>query len=114
MHLKRILALSTVCILSILIISGIPEASALETLPSDLNTGPYVDHIVYKVIYTQDQKILALQAGWIEMDSSFFDPVYYSMLDSDPDINIFTALRNGYGHLTINCRDAPLNESVLR
>ena len=114
MHLKRILALSTVCILSILIISGIPEASALETLPSDLNTGPYVDNITYKVIANQDQRILALMAGEIEMDSSFFDPVYFSTLNADPDISIHSALRNGYGHITINTRDAPLNESVLR
>ena len=82
--------------------------------PADLNVGPYVDTLVYKVIANQDQRILALQAGEIEMDNSFFDPVYLPQLAADPDIDIFSALRNGYGHITINCRDAPLNESVLR
>jgi len=48
------------------------------------------------------------------MDNSFFDPVYLPQLDADPDIDIFSALRNGYGHITINCRDYPLNISGLR
>ncbi|TFG31789.1 hypothetical protein EU528_05170 [Candidatus Thorarchaeota archaeon] len=91
-----------------------PALSVAIDVPSDLNVGPYVDAIVYKVINNQDQRILALQAGEIEMDNSFFDPVYLPQLAADPDIDIFSALRNGYGHITINCRDAPLNESVLR
>ncbi|TFG99949.1 MAG: hypothetical protein E4H14_20055, partial [Candidatus Thorarchaeota archaeon] len=33
---------------------------------------------------------------------------------ADPDIDIYSALRNGYGHITINCRDYPLNISGLR
>jgi len=91
-----------------------PALSVAIDVPSDLNVGPYVDTIVYKVINNQDQRILALQAGEIEMDNSFFDPVHLDTLAADPDIDIFSALRNGYGHITINCRDAPLNESVLR
>jgi len=91
-----------------------PALSVAADVPSDLNVGPYVDKLVYKVIANQDQVILALQAGEIEMDNSFFDPVYLEALDQDPDIDIFSALRNGYGHITINCRDWPLNESVLR
>jgi ABC-type transport system substrate-binding protein len=79
-----------------------------------MNTGPYVDNLVFKVISNQEQRILALQAGEIEFDTSFFDPVHLDTLAADPDIDIFSALRNGYGHITINCRDAPLNESVLR
>jgi len=114
MYSKRLIALFTACILSILVISGIPEVYAVETPSSDLNAGPYVDHIVYKVIANQDQRILALQAGDIEMDNGFFDPVYFDQLASDPDINIYQGIRNGYGHITINCRDYPLNISALR
>jgi ABC-type transport system substrate-binding protein len=91
-----------------------PALSVAADVPSDLNVGPFVDTLVYKVIANQDQRILALQAGEIEMDNSFFDPVHLPTLAADPDIDIFSALRNGYGHITINCRDAPLNESVLR
>jgi len=91
-----------------------PALSVAADVPSDLSVGPYVDKLVFKVIANQDQVILALQAGEIEMDNSFFDPVYLETLDQDPDIDIFSALRNGYGHITINTRDYPLNESVLR
>jgi len=66
------------------------------------------------VISGQDERVLAIQASTIQMDYSFFDPVHYATLDADPDIDIYTATRNGYGHLTINCRDPPLNETVLR
>ncbi|TFG34379.1 hypothetical protein EU527_03470 [Candidatus Thorarchaeota archaeon] len=82
-----------------------PALSVAADVPSDLNVGPYIDKIVYKVIANQDQRILALQSGEIEMDNSFFDPNYVDILEEDPDISIFSALRNGYGHFTINCRD---------
>ena len=88
--------------------------ASATNVPGDLNTGPYIDKVVYKVISGQDQRVLAMQAGEIEMDSSFFDPVHYAALNLDPDINVYTATRNGYGCITINCRDAPLNETALR
>ena len=91
-----------------------PALSVAVDVPAQLNVGPYVDKIVYRVIANQDQRILALQAGEIEMDNSFFDPVHLPTLDADPDIDIFSALRNGYGHITINTRDYPLNISAFR
>ncbi|MFW9956488.1 MAG: ABC transporter substrate-binding protein [Candidatus Odinarchaeota archaeon] len=109
---KRLVAITFVSVFLFMVFS--PAVSTAITIPSDLNQGPYVDKIVYKVISNQDQRVLAMQAGEIEMDNSFFDPVHYDTLDADEDISIFSALRNGYGHITINCRDAPLNESVLR
>jgi ABC-type transport system substrate-binding protein len=87
---------------------------ALFDAPSNLNIGPYVDKVVYRVIANQDQRLLALQAGEIDMDLSFFDPVHFTTLDADPDINIFEGQRNGYGHFTINCDKYPLNISGLR
>ena len=98
-------------ILSILIVSGF---SGVTALPNDLQYGPFVDRIVYKVIENDDQRYLALQAGEIEMDMGFFDPARLPTLAADPDIDIFSALRNGYGHITINCRDYPLNISGFR
>jgi ABC-type transport system substrate-binding protein len=109
---KRLIAFAFAAAFIFMAVS--PGLSVAVDVPSDLNVGPYVDTIVYKVIANQDQRILALQAGEIEMDNSFFDPVHLDTLAADPDIDIFSALRNGYGHITINCRDAPLNESVLR
>ena len=79
-----------------------------------LVTGPYVDEVIFRVIANQDQRILALQDGGIEMDNSFFDPVYLPLLDSDPNIDIYRGIRNGYGHVSINCGKYPLNISGLR
>ena len=95
-------------------LGNVNQASTLLPVPTDLNNGPYVDRVVYKVISYQDQRILALQADEIEIDTDFFDPVYLPQLDLDPDLDIYTALRNGYGELSINCRDYPLNISALR
>ncbi|TFG98234.1 hypothetical protein E4H12_06695, partial [Candidatus Thorarchaeota archaeon] len=110
---KQVYTLLIMSLLAILIVSQTP-VSAIDSVPTDLNVGPFVDKIVYKVITNQDQRILALQAGEIEMDNSFFDPTYLTQLAADPDIDIYSALRNGYGHITINCRDYPLNISGLR
>ncbi|MBN2228855.1 MAG: hypothetical protein JW779_04605 [Candidatus Thorarchaeota archaeon] len=109
---KRLVAITLTVAFLFMAIS--PAISTAVDVPADLNYGPYVDKIVYKVISNQDQRILALQSGEIEMDNSFFDPVHLPTLDADPDIDIFSAIRNGYGHITINCRDYPLNISGLR
>ncbi|MHA1769399.1 MAG: ABC transporter substrate-binding protein [Candidatus Thorarchaeota archaeon] len=109
---KRIIAFTLAT--AFLFMAVTPALSQAVTVPSDLNVGPFVDKIVYKVINNQDQRILALQAGEIEMDNSFFDPVHLATLEADPDISIFSALRNGYGHITINCRDYPVNISGFR
>jgi len=90
------------------------SVSTLSDLPSDLNIGPYLDKIVYQIIANSDQRIIAIQAGEIDMDLNFFDPVHYSTLDVDPDIEIYQTPKNGYGHLTINCDKYPLNISGLR
>ncbi|MHA2022523.1 MAG: ABC transporter substrate-binding protein, partial [Candidatus Thorarchaeota archaeon] len=106
-------ALLVIVALLVVSLNGVTVASSYLAADS-LVTGPYVDEVIFRVIANQDQRILSLQEGAIEMDTSFFDPVYLSQLDADPDIDIFRALRNGYGHLTINCEKYPLNISGLR
>ena len=108
------LVLSSIIIIIVFSMQSSNVQGLVEPVPSDLNIGPYVDGVVYKVIANQDQRILALQAGEIEMDSSFFDPVHYNTLIADPDIDMFQGFRNGYGHITINCEKYPLNISGLR
>lgn len=93
--------------------ASIPCISGLFQLPVDLNSGPLINSILYRVM-NQDQTILAIQTGEIDMAASYFDPVHYESLRNNPDIDIVNASRNGYGHIAINCRDPPLNETVLR
>ncbi|TFF83773.1 hypothetical protein EU524_01915, partial [Candidatus Thorarchaeota archaeon] len=90
------------------------NAIDIQAPDTPLIQGPYVDNVVYTVISNDNERVLALQAGDIEMDTGFFDPIHYETLDMDPEIGIHSTLRNGYGHLTINCRDNPLNYSALR
>jgi ABC-type transport system substrate-binding protein len=88
--------------------------NAVFDVPNLLNVGPYVDKVVFKVIPNQDQRILALQAGEIEMD---LNPIYSTDLLSileDSNIEVYESTRYGYGHITINCARYPLNISELR
>ncbi len=110
---RWIISLSLIVLLLPLMLSPEPVTAQFD-IPSNLNVGPYVDNVVYKVITNQDQRILALQAGVIDMDLNFFDPVHLSLLDADPDIDIYEAVRNGYGHIAINCNRYPLSISGLR
>ena len=110
---RRIISLLIMSALLLPLTSGLFVYAQEDVTPS-LRTGPYIDTIVYKVIANQDQRIIALQGGDIEMDTSFFDPVHLPALSVDPEVDVFTAVRNGYGHYTINCAKYPLNISGLR
>lgn len=95
-------------------LSTAPGTSDIIPSQVDLDDGLFIDKIVYKVIASQDQRVLALQAGEIEMDASFFYPVNYPALSGDPDIDIAETLRNGYGHISFNCGRYPMNISAFR
>ena len=109
---KRLIAITFSMAFILMAVS--PAFSQAAAIPSDLNQGPYVDTLVYQVITNPDTVIQSLLAGTIQMDNSFFNPIHYEALDLDPDITIASALRNGYGHITINCDKFPLNLSVFR
>ncbi|TFG33148.1 hypothetical protein EU528_01445 [Candidatus Thorarchaeota archaeon] len=112
---SRLYAMSMLAIVVIILSSYSSVHIANAWSDSDpIQRGPYVDEIIFKVIANQDQRILALQSGEIEMDNSFFDPVHFATLAADPEISIHHGIRNGYGHLTINCAKYPLNISGLR
>ncbi|MHA2359118.1 MAG: ABC transporter substrate-binding protein, partial [Candidatus Thorarchaeota archaeon] len=95
-----------------------PALSSAVTLPktlADLNVSPNIDKVVYKVIEGDDQMILAIQGGVVDIHDGFFDPDNYAILDADPNLEVSDdILRNGYGHIKINTRDAPLNWTALR
>ncbi len=96
----------------------VSDAQATFTLSDGLEnpcSGAYVDKIVYKIIAGGEvEEVLALQAGDVDTLYRTLDWAYEDQLDADPDIGLFHRYRNGYGHLTINCRDYPLNISGLR
>jgi len=107
-------AIFIICVLITVFLTSPTDVQGLESSYSNLSTGPYVDEVIFRVISNQDQRFLSLLDGEIEMDTSFIDPVHLPTLTADPDISIHQAVRNGYGHITINCDKYPLNISGLR
>ncbi|TFG98052.1 hypothetical protein E4H12_07100, partial [Candidatus Thorarchaeota archaeon] len=114
--MRRFVHTTTLLIVAALVVVSLREIQigSSQSESDFLVSGPYVDEVVFRVIANQDQRILALQNGEIEMDNNFFDPVYLTQLVADPDISIHQGVRNGYGHITINCDKYPLNVSGLR
>ncbi|TFF96503.1 hypothetical protein EU546_01255 [Candidatus Thorarchaeota archaeon] len=97
-----------------LLLIGFQPVNAEPFLEDTFQTGPYIDEVVFKVISNHDRRVLALQNGDIDLDTELLDPVHIPQLEADPDIATYSALRNGYGHLTINCDWYPLNISAFR
>jgi ABC-type transport system substrate-binding protein len=89
--------------------------SAVITAPPGLNVGPNVDKVVFKVITTEDNMILALTGGLIDIHDSFLEVNSLPLLVDEPNIALVDdVLRNGYGHIKINTRDAPGNWTAFR
>ncbi|MFW9794076.1 MAG: ABC transporter substrate-binding protein, partial [Candidatus Thorarchaeota archaeon] len=112
MRSKRVVASLIVILFAMIVVFESEQVTAI--VPSDINVGPYVENLEYKIIQSADQRVLAIQAGVIEMDTSSFSPVVYPIIDADPNIEISSILHDGYGQITINCRDYPLNITALR
>lgn len=110
---RRLLVVALITVLVIMSVSPVVNVGAAD-FPSDLNVGPYVDHVVYKIMENMDQRILALQAGEVEIIARTIDPIHLATLQADADISLAWTLRNGYGHFTFNCRKYPLNISAFR
>lgn len=114
---KLVFVLSLV--LSFLVIPQIDTASSTAALQASVNEnlriGPYTDRVTFRVIEDSNQLMLDLQSGNIDMHTGFLSETQVSSLtSSDPFIERNNVAGIGYGHITINCRDAPLNESILR
>ena len=94
---KRIISATLVLVFVAMVVSPVLIVDAID-VPSDINIGPYVDKVVFKII---GDRFLSLLAGEIDLIDGFFSPEEYEKLDEDPDISFFTPLRNGYGHLGV-------------
>ncbi|TET07239.1 MAG: hypothetical protein E3J86_13705 [Candidatus Thorarchaeota archaeon] len=113
MNWRVVIAGSVAVVIITLSLVKLPIVHSSVAVPEDLNTGPYVDKLSFRVIPNRDQRMIAIQAGEIEMDTGFIEPRHLPAF-GDPDIDIFSALRNGYGDITINCGKYPLNVSAFR
>ena len=113
---NRLLAMTFVAAFLFMAMSpAFAGASYTSESPAGLNVGPWLEKVVYKVISQEDQRILALQSGEIDMHDSFLEPPSIPILAADPDIEINAdLLRSGYGHIKINTAKAPFNWTAFR
>ena len=101
-------------LLVMLMLVGFSNPTANAMMLDDVKVGPFVDKVVYKIISQNDQQILALQSGEIDMIGDTVDPVYINGLEADADIEVVNHTRNGYGKFIINCDEFPLNITAFR
>ena len=115
---KRTLALIAffAMLLSGFVVSPVSAASPATVegaSPASFKVG-YVDQIVYPVIEGEEQEVLALIQGEIDIIGEQLNPTYLPVLLADPNINITQTDRQGYGIIHLNTRKAPMNWTAFR
>ena len=112
---NRLLAITFVTAFLFMALSpALSVAQPVFTL-EDLNVGPNVDKVVFKVIATEDNMILALQSGAVDIHDSFVEPTTVPIFEADPNIEVSEGvLRNGYGHIVMNNAKSPTNWTEFR
>ncbi|MHA2142009.1 MAG: ABC transporter substrate-binding protein [Candidatus Thorarchaeota archaeon] len=111
---RRAIAFLLVAAFSLMAISPMFAVAQVVPYADSLHQGPYVDKLVYNVIEGDDQQVLALINNEADMIADQLDPTYLPQLDAASDVEVEGLLRNGYGHLTINCDKYPLNLTAFR
>ncbi len=89
-------------------------ATASLSTQNELNTGPYVDRVIYNLIPNEDQRILSLRAGSSHILSNDVSSHHIPQLESESGVALSNSFRNGYGHITIKCAKYPFNISAFR
>lgn len=90
------------------------HASMQPDVQIDQIVGPYVNRIFYRINEDYNARLLDLRAGGTEILSSYIHPDDLALLENDADISLSNSVRNGYGHITINCNKYPFNFSAFR
>ncbi|MFW9767305.1 MAG: ABC transporter substrate-binding protein [Candidatus Thorarchaeota archaeon] len=81
-------------------------------------SGPHIDKVVYIVIPDRTERLNGLLSSRVDMVMPFLNTseMYSQALEwgMEADIELSDFLRNGYGQITFNCREYPLNISGFR
>ncbi|MFW9976340.1 MAG: ABC transporter substrate-binding protein [Candidatus Thorarchaeota archaeon] len=84
------------------------------TIPGGATSGPYIDKLVYSVITQDDQQVIALLDGEIDLIGKMVSPMFLDTLTEAENIEVANVLRNGHGYLTINTAKYPYNITAFR
>ncbi|MFW9908005.1 MAG: ABC transporter substrate-binding protein [Candidatus Thorarchaeota archaeon] len=109
---KRVLAMTMVAAFLLMAVS--PLLVSAQTVPGHEKSGPYIDKIVFDVITQEDQRVIALQDGDIDLIDDQLDPSFLEALIEAENVEVFHKPRLGYGYVEINCAKYPLNITALR
>lgn len=109
---RRILAIALVTAFLGMAVS--PVLGAAQTVPGSFKNGPFIDKIVFNVITSEDQRVLALQDGNIDLIDDQLDPAFLETLLQTDNVEVFHKPRMGYGYVEINCQKYPLNITAFR
>lgn len=96
------------------LVFGVFSTSNAKAIGLSDGKGPFVDSIVYDVIQQDDQAVLALQDGDIDLIGETIDDSFLQELQESENIEIGEKPRNGYGYITINCAKYPFNITAFR
>jgi ABC-type transport system substrate-binding protein len=111
--MRRIVA-SLITIFMVLLPIANQNQICISLIHSDLRTGPHIDSVDFRYYSNLDQLVSYLESGNLEIVIHDLYEIQLPDLEADPNIAISSIMRNGYGHLTINCAKYPLNISGLR
>ncbi len=79
------------------------------------NNTAYVDEVLYKIIQGDEQQLLALKNGEIDVVGDFVASQFISEdLLNDPNIGINKTQRRGFGHVSFNTAKWPTDQRGLR
>ena len=112
---NRLLAIALTTTFLFMAVSPIFGTAQPVVTLDKLNVGPYVDNVVFKVIGTEDNMILAMKSGEVDLHDSFIEPSTIPVFTEDPNIAISeNIVRNGYGHIVMNTAKSPMNYTAFR
>jgi len=110
---ERLIVVSLIMILIIVLVAPVIDGDVTGS-NREVNSGPFVDTVVYSVITGQDQRVLAIQADEIDIIARTISPTHRETLQETEGVSLAWTLRNGYGHFTFNCQKYPFNISAFR
>jgi ABC-type transport system substrate-binding protein len=92
----------------------IPISVTSQDVQDRFKAGPYVDDLVFEMLYSFDAQVPALQNDNIDILGDYLNLEQYFALESSENIETVSTLRNGYGYVTINTAKYPLNITAFR
>ncbi len=84
------------------------------SLPGTIKSGPFIDKIIFKVITSSDEQVLALLDNEIDLIGDFVNPSYLPALQQAENVEVVEVPGNEYGYVAIDTAKYPFNITSFR